>query len=276
MTVRWWHLGATLLLFLFNGWQGASQVAAVAQTASDTIPISVWDAVFIGFAGPGLSDGSLLNFLRWFMPHLLFLYMIGDLAHGELIQRGHAVVPAIGSRRRWWWGKITLLALLTLGYVTLGVVAALIGASTVLPWSGAWQGGIFRLAGWTTSAQFPSSGATLLAWILVLFIGTLFGLAVWQTALSVLLRRSIYGLIATLSVTICSWFLGTNQPALVRWLPGSQSMLLRHSLWDAQVPAFSLQWSVVYNLVLAGAAIVLGIWHVGQMDIFGKSLNERH
>lgn len=275
-TVRWWQLGATVLLCLFIGWEGSRQVASAAQTAPASIQLSVWDGIFLGFAGPRLSDGSLLNFLRWFVFHLLFFYMIGDLAHGELVQRGHAVVPAIGSRQHWWWGKIALLALLTVGYVVLGVGAALIGARTLLPWSAAWQGGIFQLAGWDRPLGVPANGTTLVFWILALFIGTLFALAMWQTTLAVILRRSIYGLIASLGITICSWLLGTNQPGLVRWLPSSQSMLQRHSLWDVQTPGFSLSWSVVYNIIVAGAALGLGSWYVGQMDIFGKSLNDQH
>jgi hypothetical protein len=274
--VRWWHLVATLLLFLFIGWQSAAQVVAAAQTDTSSATISVWDGLFVGFAGPTLMDASLLNLLRWFVPQLLFFYIIGDLAHGELTQQGHALVPAIGSRHQWWWGKILLLGLLSALYITIGVSAALIGASTLLPWSPTWAGGVFALAGWMPKQAFPTSGTVLVTWILVLYICTLFALAVCQTTLALLFRRSFYGLVATLGVLLGSWLLGTNQPALVRWLPGSHSMLQRHSLWDAQVPLFSLQWSAAYTVALAAIAIGVGGWYVGHMDIFGKSLNDRH
>jgi hypothetical protein len=275
-TLRWWHLGATLLLFGFTGRHAAVQAARVAQAYGQQLPVSVWDACVLAFAGPGLTDTSPLAMLTWFVPHMLFFYLIGDMVYGELVQRGCAVVPSVGSRRRWWWGKVMTLALLAVGYAVLGVGAVLASALTTLPWSSVWEGGVLALLNASASPPPTISVATLLPWVLWLFAGTLFMAALWQTTLALLFRRSLYGLVAVVMVMLVSWLLGTDNPGLVRWLPGSQSMLLRHTLFEPAVRQFTFQWSLLYNAALALVAIGVGRWYVARMDIFGRPLTERH
>jgi hypothetical protein len=273
-SLRWWHLWVTVALFVFIGHQGASQVLTIAQTSEETILLSLWDGVFVGFAGPGIADSTPLNFLRWFIPQLLFFYIIGDFGYGELAQRGHAVVPRIGSRSQWWWGKVVLLAATTGAYISIGLAAALVGARTVLPWSTTWDGSVFALADQTPALQFPTSSVTLVHWIIVSYVTSLFALAVWQTILAIFARRSFYGFIAIVASSIASWALGTNHAWLVRWLPGSQSILLRHTAWDTHTPGFSLQWTMVYNTVCIAIALGLGHAYLKRRDIYGMSSRE--
>jgi MFS superfamily sulfate permease-like transporter len=80
---------------------------------------------------------------------------------------------------------------------------------------------------------------------------------------------------AVVVVMLVSWLLGTDSPTLVRWLPSSQSMLLRHTLFEPSVPEFSVQWSLLYNVMLALVAIGGGRWYIARMDIFGRPLTER-
>jgi hypothetical protein len=273
-TVRWWHLVATLLLFGFVGRHAATRVAEVAQTSRQYLSVNVWDACVLAFGGPGLTDTSPLAMLTWFVPHLLFFYLIGDMAYGELVQRGCAVVPIVGSRQRWWWGKVVTLGVLTTGYAMLGVGAVLVSASTALPWSWVWQGDVLTIL--NASVAPPTvPAAVLLAWVVGLFASTVSMAALWQTTLALLFHRSLYGLMAVVVVMLVSWLLGTDSPTLVRWLPSSQSMLLRHTLFEPSVPEFSVQWSLLYNVMLALVAIGGGRWYIARMDIFGRPLTER-
>ena len=120
-SLRWWWPVAAGVLCCFIGWRSALQAAALVNSSQTQVTANVWDAFFIYFAGPGVWDSSLLRMLAWFVPHLLFCYLIGDLANGELLQRGYVVVPLVGSRLRWWWGKMVTLLLLARGEAAVGI-----------------------------------------------------------------------------------------------------------------------------------------------------------
>ena len=268
-SLRWWWPVAAGALFSFVGWRSALQAAGYARSAQAQMTANVWDAFFISFARPGVWDSSLVRMLAWFVPHLLFFYFIGDLANGELLQRGYAVVPLIGSRLRWWWGKVVTLFVLTLGYTALSLLAVLAGSMARLPWS--WQLSTLLSSGTLWPLPERMDVGVLFGWTFLLLCSTLFAMASLQIMLSILWRRSFHSFAAISAIALLSWLLGIDRPRLVRWLPGSQSMPLRHTFLDPHVPDFSLAWSLCYNAVLALLAIGLGAWYVRRMDIFGEA-----
>lgn len=272
-SLRWWWPVAAGALFSFIGWRSALQAAEYASSAQAQVTANVWDAFLMSFAGPGVWDNSLVRMLAWFVPHLLFFYLIGDLANGELLQRGYAVVPLIGSRLRWWWGKVATLLLLTLGYTALSLLAVLAGSMARLPWSR--QLSTLLSSGVLWPMPEGMDVGVLLGWTFLLLGSTLFAMASVQIVLSMLWHRSFHAFAAISAIALSSWLLGIDKPHLVRWLPGSQSMLLRHTFLDSNVPGFSLAWSLFYNAVLALLAIGLGTWYVRRIDIFGESQDIR-
>lgn len=272
-SLRWWWPVAAVALFSFIGWRSALQAAALVNWSPAQVTANVWDAFLMSFAGPGVWDSSLLGMLTWFVPHLLFFYLIGDLANGELLQWGYAVVPLIGSRLQWWWGKVVILFVLTLGYTALSLLTVLAGSMARLPWS--WQLSTLLSSGTLWPLPEGMDVGVLLGWTFSLLGSTLFSLALSQIVLSILWRRSFHSFAAISVIALSSWLLGIDRPRLVRWLPGSQSMLLRHTYFDPNVPGFSPEWSLFYNAVLALLAIGLGTWYVRRMDIFGESQDIR-
>lgn len=260
---RGWYAWAVGALFFFMGWQSARYLTEFAASVP-TAP-NVWDAFFLTFMGPDAWSAVPFAMLPWFVSHLLFFYLIGDLANGELQQSGYAVVPLVGSRVRWWWGKIDTLLVITNGYTLLSLLAALLGGAVAVPWAGHASPLVSQ------NLQLPEvlSAIALLGWTFLLLGSTLFAMATLQLLLSILWRRSSYGFAAISIVAILSWLMGIGNPNLARWLPGSQSMLLRHTAFDPTVPGFSLEGSLLYNTVFALMMMSLGARYVCQMDLFG-------
>lgn len=265
---RLWWVPATIGLFLLLGWGAAGRAAAYVESTGAGIPANMWDGLYIAFAGPGSGAASLPG---WLAIHLLFFYATGDLANGELQRHGYGVVPQVGSRGRWWRGKVAVLLVLALGYGALGILATIAGSLIRLPWS--WQGSELVRSGDLAQAV-ELSPAALVTLTFLLFAGTLFALATFQAALAVTWRSSIYSLTAIAVILILSWLLGADNRELIRWLPGSQSMLLRHTLFNSSVPGFSLGWSYLYNALLALLAIGFGAWRVRRLDIVASSAAE--
>lgn len=268
---RPWWVPAIIGLFVLLGWSGAGQAAGIVESNGTSLPANVWDGLFVAFAGPGIESSSIPLLAGWLAIHLLFFYGTGELANGELQRQGYCVVPLVGSRSRWWRGKVAALLVLAAGYSALGIVAALAGALIRLPWSS--QGSVLVRSG-DLAPAVELSPAALVALIFLLFAGTLFALATFQAALAVTWRSSIYGLTAIEVILILSWLLGADNRELIRWLPGSQSMLLRHTLFNSSVPGFSLGWSYLYNALLALLAIGFGAWLVRRLDIVASSAAE--
>jgi len=268
--MRWWWFLATIGLFTFIGWRSALEAESLGQTGQTPVAANVWDAFLVVFAGPGVGDNSLLRMLTWFVPHLLFFYLIGDLANEELARHGYAVIPLIGSRLRWWWGKLMLLLTFAIIYTLLGFLAVLTGAFiSSLPWS--WQGSALLRSELLLPRQVPSSATFLVSWTLLLFGTTLFAMASLQTILAIIWQRSYYGFIAIVIVALLSWFLTLDERWLIPLLPGSQSMLIRHTVFEPSIPGFPLVWSLLYNVFLSLLVALAGTGYVRQLDIWGTA-----
>jgi hypothetical protein len=69
---------------------------------------------------------------------------------------------------------------------------------------------------------------------------------------------------------VLSWVFGIHHPYIVRYLPGSQSMLLRHTFLDPAVYGFSLAWSLIYNTIVIFIVSTGSLLYVRRMDIFKK------
>lgn len=260
---RGWQILLALALFASVGISSAGEVRANADLPDK----NVWHAVLLAFSGPAVWGSSLSCALRWLVPHLVFFYIAGPFAQHELQSRGYAVVPFVGSRQSWWWGKVSALLLSTAIYTLSWFLIVFTGATFLLPIS--WTPRPF----WNSGAAwpFPSEVTSihLAVWILALYGSTLFTMSLVQTALSLWWRHSFHAYVVVSTVFILSWLLGIDRPGLARWLPGSQSILSRHTFLDASVPAFSFEWSLAYNGMILLATLALSICGVRRLDIFG-------
>lgn len=246
------------LFFIFTGWSIASANAPDIK--------NLGDFYFIVFSGPGNVGVSMLELLIWFIPQMLFYYVIGDMAYGELSHKGHILLPVFGSRARWWAGKVITLYIYSLLFVLELFLSFTLGVLLALPIK------INSLANWVTLTDFwpgsqAFSGMQLLLIIILIYASSLFALGSLQMALSFLLKRSIYSFLLIIGILLVSCFASIDQPWLVRWLPGAQSILVRHSFIDTSIPDFSLLWSISYNIILATVSVAFGFMKVKWLDI---------
>ena len=263
------HLLLTVLGF---GLIGVSSVCYVLLYPSP-LKRNIWDAVLVAFAGPGIWGNSILDMLRWFVPNVLFLYLFGNIAAGEFDRGGVFIIPLIGSRKMWWLGKIATLLILSIGYMALGLVIVVICSMVFLPWSS--ELSPFLLSETFLQRQGDFQIEILLGWITILFTSTLFAISSLQAALSIFWKKSFVAFLAVIAVLIMSWLAGNDHPAIAPWLPGSQSMLLRHTYFDPSVPNFSLAWSLIYNVVLTSIVSAVSLWCIRRLDIW-KDPSDSH
>ena len=269
-TLRMKDLILTVVIFSLIGLFSVYEVATFPSPCAK----NVWDVLFVAFAGPSISDDSLFTLIFWFLPYLMFFYMFGNIAEDELSQRGVSIIPLIGSRRKWWLGEVVTLLILSFIYVLAGIATVLAVSLFFLPWSNQISPFLLSLKLW----QIPKDTTVvtlMIRWVFLLFGSTLFAVSFIQMAFSVIWRNSFTALILVCAVMILSWLFGIGHPYLVRWLPGSQSMLLGHTFLDPTVYGFSLTWSLVYNAIIVLIVLAVSFIYVHRMDIF-KKISEIH
>jgi uncharacterized membrane protein YuzA (DUF378 family) len=260
----------TVVIFSLIGLFSVYDVATYPSSCAK----NVWDVLFVAFRGPSISNDSLFNLIFWFLPYLMFFYMFGNIAEEELSQRGVSIIPLIGSRRKWWLGEVITLFLLSIIYVLIGIATVLAVSLFFLPWSNQISSFLLSLKLW----QIPKDTTVvtlMIRWIFLLFGSTLFALSFIQMTISIIWRNSFTALILVCAVMILSWLSGIGHPYIVKWLPGSQSMLLRHTFLDPMVYGFSLTWSLVYNAIIVLIVLAVSFIYVRRMDIF-KQISEIH
>jgi len=268
---RWKSLLWTVVLFAVIGLFGVYEVVSYPTALSE----NVWDVLFVTFSGPGLTNDSLFEFVHWFLPYLFFFYLFGNIAEEDLSQRGVSLIPLIGSRRKWWLGEVVTLLILSLFYVVTGVATILIVSRCFLPWSANLSPFLLSSGIWQTIPKDLTVAMLLLRWIFPLFFGTLVAVSFLQMALSLQWRNAFLSFIAASAMMILSWLFGIRHPSVVRWLPGSQSMLLRHTFLEPKVHGFSLAWSLGYNAVIILAVLVVSFICIRRIDIV-KEISEIH
>jgi hypothetical protein len=271
MAFRWKDLLWTIVLFSLIGLFGVYDVVTYPTALSK----NVWDVLLVTFSGPGLTNDSLFEFVHWFLPYLFFFYLFGNIAEEDLSQRGVSLVPLIGSRRKWWLGEVVTLLILSLFYVVTGVATILIVSRCFLPWSTHLSPFLLSSGIWQTIPKDLSVATLLLRWIFPLFFGTLVAVSFLQMALSLQWRNAFLSFIAASAMMILSWLFGIRHPFVVRWLPGSQSMLLRHTFLEPKVRGFSLAWSLGYNAVIILAVLAVSFVYIRRIDIV-KEISEIH
>lgn len=174
------------------------------------------------------------------------------------------VMPRFDSRESWWWSKATVLLIVTVVYTLAGAVLIILSSLPLTGWSGQISNRMINGELWPVTQM---SIEQLLLWTLLPFGTTLLAVVSVQTSLSVVWQDSTLALGAVAFLLVASWFIGNTSPELVRWLPGSQSMLMRHTLFESRVHNYSISWSVAYNLVLTFVALEWGAYRIRQMDI---------
>jgi hypothetical protein len=181
-----------VLVMLFTTYVTFSGV--LLQQLNHGLPVNVWDGLFTIFG-----NGNLL----FFVLNVVFLYLISDLLPEK--ELGQLVVLRLGSRRRWWLGKMLALAFLTLCYagITVGIVAGV--AFFALSLSNAWSDAALKLPlefyiHPDIVRSFPPWWAFIQVW--ELFILGWMSLGIWEMVIAQWKQNATWGFIGAMFINL--------------------------------------------------------------------------
>lgn len=232
--------------------------------------MSLSNLILIFFAGPSNWDYSFIDFLTWFIPPLICFYILGIDAKKNLVTRGYIILPKIGSRIGWLLGEAASILLLVFCFVMWIIIFLVIGAVIAHP---AIDMNLANQISITNASVnlLPITGIQILLISILLLSLTLSALTITQMVLSLILKQPIYSLLIMSSISMLSWLISINRPWLTKWLPGAQSMLIRHTFIDVYTPGLTLQWSLIYDSVMIFGSVIIGLIWIKELDIFGYS-----
>lgn len=247
-------------------------VAAITQIWLRTLAmpntLSIGEGVLIALSGP-FGDGLNLtpNTLIWLAIHVVFFFVSGDVAQRQLDELGPAAVTRAGGRLKWWGGQLLAQLLLALAYTTLMIGFAIVGAwasGTRWNWS-VGQGLALISVPWNVPPNMTI--AYVFGHMLILVWTTLAAVGAAQLVVATMTRRSTVGFLFSNSVLALSWVTVAMVPVAVFWLPGAQSMVIRHRPY-AGSEGPTLLWTLLVNTSVLGLGWLLGALFMRSLDLF--------
>lgn len=220
------------------------------------------DFIFITLSGPNIKEQNIFIDSEWLLTQFVFLYLFADISFSAFFEKGPLILLRIGSRAKLWVTliiEIILKVLLFLFIQTLTVISL---------------GIFFFPIKFTNNILATSALITLninnfylVSCMLLLLFLTYITLALIQNIISIIFKSSIISILfcsILQSFTLNSGKINVN---LIKWLPGNQSIMVRHSLVNANVLNFNIGWSIFYNLFFIVILITIGFLYTDKLDI---------
>ncbi len=259
-----WTVFTAAAFFLSAGVWAGGALSAMPSTSSRS-----GLAVAYVFAGPRPLDLNFIALSLWLVPQLIFFFWVGQAAQRELSTSGAIVLPRFASRQSWWGIHVLTLVVVALVFTGSALVVTVLGVTLIA--------GIsidaVPMAPMMSGAQVDTSIGyfDLLGMIMSLWATSLLALGTVQTVVALATRQAVVGLLSVCILVVASAFIGTVIPDLARWLPGGQTLLLRHWPFDRRAIDFTLTWTLIYNLGVFMAATLAGAWWLRRADILASS-----
>lgn len=216
--------------------------------------------LFAGAAFVPGEVGAVFYLLGYAVAQVVFCALFADYLSAGLAGEGQLVFPRAGSRVGWCAVRVGQLALFSLGY---GVLALVAGVAVSAVGSGVGVGDLVP--------TLALSCVFLALSTLVLNLETAL-LALWVDAQ--VAAVAVCG-VHFAALAVCAFAPVEVAAMLGPWLPSTNAVLALHDVNNAGVGAvigeglagFSPAWSVVYLLLVATVLAALAVWSVRKRDV---------
>lgn len=235
--------------------------ALLIQAKNFSLPVNVWDALFGFWANQRLV---------FFILTPLYCYLVSDLLPEP--DYGQAMLLRIGSRRRWWQGKVLALGLAVLSYVGLNLLILAAVATFVLPWERTWS---------PFASQYPLEAglhSTILTLPPSVAIGAqLLLLSLWWFSLGLLVillaqrfHRSVIGFLVGVLISLIGamdWY-GMLPADMAKWTFASHLFLNIRAIEVPTMGPGTILGMVLYWLIWTALFYALGLSVSRRWDFY--------
>jgi hypothetical protein len=266
------------LLLTASGANFISGVLAARQLQSFTLPstsnLSLGDAIFVAYAGPALGAIDVTLVAIWLLNLILFLFLVSPLIGKQSNTNNDLILLRIASRKQWLAGILSSVFIAGLFYVSLIMMCALLGISLVQGWRIQPTSLFQELGVWMTVSDLSFVQIWGMVWILLLSSYIAHGFLLIFLALR--LGNIIWALLFIVVFTLLTWQVGAGDNVYTWqvWLPAAQSIVSRHFPFEERLPAFTITFSLTYNVVASLCCILAAVITVQSLD-FTRGYHDR-
>lgn len=256
-------LAACIILFIFIAIINIFRVRNIEGS-------NMIDVLFLSFCGPSVNNSNLAIDLQWLLIQLVLTALLGDFAFNQIFYKSNFLLVRAKSRTKIWIGQALYISIAVLIFFLIGffVVAAL---SQIILING--TNNWFHVASSIYNIPSNIGKYQIIAQMFILLYLTSLCAVLLQSLISMLTKNVLIPLILIMAFHIFAINSGRINVFIVRWILGNQSMIVRHTLIDENIKNFSIQWSVVYNIVLILLILIIGVHVINKMDILIEEKN---
>ncbi|MBN3348068.1 hypothetical protein CF050_14565 [Clostridium botulinum] len=220
------------------------------------------DLIFLTLSGPNIREQNIFIESEWLLVQFVFLYLLADVSFSSFFEKGPLILLRIGSRSKLWVVLIGKIILNILVFLFIQILTVVLLGIFFFP---------IRLSNniLATSRLLRLNINNLYAvfcMLLLLFL-TYITLALIQNTMSIILKSPIISLLFCCILQFFTLNSGKINVNLMKWLPGNQSIVVRHTLINPDVVNFNISWSVFYNLFFIVVLIIIGFLYIDKLDI---------
>ncbi|KEI01344.1 membrane protein [Clostridium botulinum] len=225
--------------------------------------LNIFDIFLINFLGP--CNNTIMDFLKWFLPIILFMFFIGNFFYKEWQGRYLYSLIRTKSLSQWLLSKIISISIFSFLYcITFYIVTLIVGLLTKLKIENC----ISKFASENILLNGTSSWSVYkitMSIFILLFLG-LIVLSLIVLNFSLFNNESIYGYLFICLIVSEPLINNIIPNSIIPWLLGEQLIFFKHSITNSALNNFTVQWSICYLLILGLLSIYLSFIALKKKD----------
>ncbi len=224
--------------------------------------INLLDLTFLTLSGPNINEQNIFVNFEWLLVQCTFLYLFVDIGFSNFFKKGNLILLRVGSRAKLCMLIILEIIFKILIFLVIQLLTVLVMGMCLFPIK--WSNTI--LATSKLMRIHLNNFYTVIYMLLLLFL-TYITLALIQNTISIIFKTPIISIVFYCILQFFTLNSGKINKNLIKWLPGNQSIIVRHTFIDPSIPYFSITWSILYNLLFIIILIIISFLYTSKLDI---------
>lgn len=220
------------------------------------------DLIFLTLSGPNIREQNIFIDCEWLLVQFVFLYLFVDIGFSSFFEKGSLILLRLGSRSRLWRIIIIEIIFKILLFLIIQFLTIILMGLVLFPikWSN-------TLLATSNLIRININNFYAVFCMLILLFLTYLTLALIQNIISIIFKTPIISILFYCILQFFTLNSGKININLIKWLPGNQSIMVRHTYINSNVVNFNISWSILYNLFFIIALLIIGYIYIYKLDI---------
>lgn len=220
------------------------------------------DVMFLILSGPNIKEQNIFIDSQWLLIQFVFLYLFADISFCAFFKKGSLILFRVGSRAKLWLMIIVEIVLKVLLFLAIQFLTIIFFGIFSFPIKFT-----HNILATSKLTRINTDNLYIVSWMLLLLFLTYIVFALIQNTISLILKSSVSGILFCCMLQFFTLNSGRINKGLMKWLPGNQSIIVRHSIINPSVVNFNMSWSVFYNLFFIIGLILIGFLYTNKLDV---------